>query len=152
MGVFRFADRWRDSLRALSSMAYQPQDGAQFDRLMALLEQRDVQLEQALVAIEDTGWSEPTLLNSWVNNGAERTARVRRLGDQVYVEGLVKDGTLSATVLVLDKGFRPPMDMYFGSQAGLTFGMIAVLATGALAFYGSTNVAASINCSFSVTP
>lgn len=60
MGVFRFADRWRDSLRALSSTAYQPQDSAQFDRLMALLEQRDADLERHLETPSPVFEYEPT--------------------------------------------------------------------------------------------
>ena len=62
-------------------------------------------------AVDDTGWIALTLENSWVNfdTVTYTPARYRRRGGLVYVQGLIKDGTLTAgTILAtLPAGFRP---------------------------------------------
>jgi hypothetical protein len=53
-----------------------------------------------------------TFLNSWVNyGGADQVARYRRIGDMVYVEGVVRAGPTNGwtTVFNLPIGFRPPL-------------------------------------------
>lgn len=95
-------------------------------------------------------WQTPTYVNSWVDFGSgNRTGRFRKVGDRVEIEGLVKDGTLSATVFTLPTGYRPPQHLHFASQANLAFGVVYVTSTGAVQFHGSSNAYASINCSFS---
>lgn len=64
----------------------------------------------------DTGWTAPTFLNSWVNYGAGgwSTAAYRKVGNRVYLRGLVKDGTLGAAVFTLPSGYRPTAGLHFG--------------------------------------
>lgn len=100
-----------------------------------------------------TVWSAPgSFSNSWVDFGAgTRTTRYRRIGDRVEIEGLVKSGTLNATVFTLPAGFRPPLNLHFASQSNITFGLIYITTAGDVQFFGSSNAYASLNCSFSVT-
>lgn len=50
-------------------------------------------------------WNTPTLANGWAAV-VNYPTRYRRVGDQVEVQGIVKDGT-SATMWTLPLGFRP---------------------------------------------
>lgn len=55
----------------------------------------------------DTGWVVPTFENAWVTYGPGHDARYRRMNGIVYLQGLVKSGTLGATVYTLPVGYRP---------------------------------------------
>lgn len=79
-------------------------------------------------ALDDSGWITLPLLNSWVsydtNYGPPRYRRVRGV---VYVQGLMKNGTLGVAVAQLPAGFRPnlgtgPGNLLFTTQgaAGVT--------------------------------
>lgn len=66
-------------------------------------------------AVSDSGWIAPTLLNGWVNYGGGHTlAGYRKIGGVVYLRGLIKFGTATAsTVLfVLPVGYRPDATMH----------------------------------------
>ena len=53
-------------------------------------------------------WVAPTFTNSWVNYGSGfQTAGYRRIGDVVYLRGLVKLGTLGTSMFTLPVGYRP---------------------------------------------
>jgi len=60
-----------------------------------------------------TAWTAPTLMNSWSNLGSGyRTAGFRKVGDQVYLRGLVTHAGAIApiaesTIFTLPVGFRP---------------------------------------------
>lgn len=61
--------------------------------------------------IEDTGWLDltPYLVNGWVNyDNTYGPPRYRRKNGIVYVQGLIRSGTLGAIVATLPAGFRPP--------------------------------------------
>ena len=61
-----------------------------------------------VVGVPDTGWQVPTLLNGWTNFGVSyQTARYRRKGGVVYIQGLLKDGTTGVSIFNLPVGFRP---------------------------------------------
>lgn len=52
--------------------------------------------------------------NGWGNyGGGWQTARYRRLGDFVEIQGLVNSGTLNTSIFVLPTGFRPPAHVMF---------------------------------------
>lgn len=57
----------------------------------------------------DTGWLFPTLLNGWVNYTAPGVdwgvASYRKIGNVVFIKGLIKSG--SGVIFVLPAGFRP---------------------------------------------
>lgn len=121
------------------------------DDVVSVLEQDGDRL--VLGPTGSTVWSAPgSFSNSWVDFGAgTRTTRYRRIGDRVEIEGLVKSGTLNATVFTLPAGFRPPLNLHFASQSNITFGLIYITTAGDVQFFGSSNAYASLNCSFSVT-
>lgn len=76
----------------------------------------------------DTGWhyiggsGEPTFQNSWENYGTYGDACFRRIGDIVYLSGLIRNGTATATLFTLPTGYRPE-----GTTNGTThiFGTVA---------------------------
>lgn len=58
----------------------------------------------------DTGWTDATLLNSWVAyGGAYATPGYRKVGSQVFLRGLMKDGTTASgtDLFQLPAGYRP---------------------------------------------
>lgn len=60
----------------------------------------------------DTGWTQPPLLNGWVNyGGVYSVAKYRRIGELVVISGLVKSG--SGPIFVLPAGFRPTGNLHF---------------------------------------
>ena len=55
-----------------------------------------------------TPWIAPTFQNSWTNYGTGfNLAGYRKIGDIVYLRGLVKGGASGATIFTLPAGFRP---------------------------------------------
>lgn len=62
-----------------------------------------------------TDWTAVTFQNSWVNYGAPyQSAAYRRTTDgRVFLRGLVKGGTVPATIFTLPVGHRPPASCIF---------------------------------------
>lgn len=55
-------------------------------------------------------WRIPTLLNSWVNYDATQFAPASYMKDTlgfVHLQGLIKNGTITAPAFILPKGYRP---------------------------------------------
>lgn len=91
-------------------------------------------LQDEIDAIEadilDTGWVAPTLTNSWVNyGGGFEAAGYKKVGTQVFIRGLVKDGAVGTAIFTLPVGFRPTTGIcgYAGVGASmvLTAGTLA---------------------------
>lgn len=81
----------------------------------------------------DTGWSALTLQNSWVAfGGAYETAKVRRLAGVVFVEGIVKSGTIIAGTVIfnLPVGYRPAAQHMFTVTSNYAIGVLEVKANG----------------------
>jgi hypothetical protein len=58
-------------------------------------------------AYTPTPWVAPSLGNSWVNyGGIYQTCAYRKIGDIVYLRGLVRNGTIGAAMFYLPVGFR----------------------------------------------
>lgn len=58
--------------------------------------------------LDDTGWIALPLSNSWVSyDNTYGPPQYRKKAGVVYVQGLIKNGTLSATMATLPAGFRP---------------------------------------------
>lgn len=72
-------------------------------------------LEARVTALElvttPTDWTDVTFQNSWVNydvpGPTARDVSYRRVGDIVYLRGVMKNGTMSTTAFNLPEGFRP---------------------------------------------
>lgn len=57
--------------------------------------------------IYDSGWIYPTLQNGWVAYDDSRPFKYRKIGEVVYIQGSIKDGTHRSVVCTLPEGFRP---------------------------------------------
>lgn len=100
--------------------------------------QRDL---EALSVILDSyqplgGWTAvASFSNSWVNNDAIRVARYYRDRGRVYLEGIIKSGTINTVAFTLPAGYR------HAQAPALTF---AVPSNGALGIVNVTNTGAVI--------
>ena len=83
----------------------------------------------------DTGWVTLSLENSWVDYGTVYgTPAVRRIGNQVWMRGLVKSGS-AATCTTLDAQFRPANYYIATSQsAGVNGQRVNVSSDGTVSF------------------
>lgn len=60
-------------------------------------------------------WITPTLVNSWVAFDT-RTAKYKKADyGRVYLKGIVKNGTIGATIFTLPTGYRPDEALIFGA-------------------------------------
>lgn len=68
-----------------------------------------------LIRAETTSiWTPVSFLNGWVNYGSGlTTAAYCREGDRIYLKGVVKSGTIGATIFFLPVGYRPSERMLF---------------------------------------
>jgi len=104
--------------------------------------------------LDDTGWVTPTLLNGWVNydSNAYAIARYRKIGNTVYVSGLVKSGTVGTDIFILPPGFRPQRNMHIATPSNAAFGIIEILNTvgtpGSVKCNTGSNTWFSMECSF----
>jgi hypothetical protein len=92
-------------------------------------------------ATTDGTWIALTLLNSWVNyGGAHLPARYMRRDGIVYVQGLVKNGTLNTHIATMPVGYRAGYDVVSQQTQG-TGGAarIDVLQNGNIYPYGVSN-------------
>jgi hypothetical protein len=72
--------------------------------------------------------------NSWVNYDTDRIARYWKMGDTVFLAGIIRDGTIGATAFTLPAGFTPK------TTAGSLFPVVAGGAFGFVAVYGAGDV------------
>lgn len=98
-------------------------------------------------------WTAPTLLNSWVDyGGTAATARYRAEGDRTWIEGIVKNGTLGLPIFNLPAARRPAKDQHLATVTNGVFGLLTIVAaSGDVVVQSSSNVWASVACSFSTT-
>lgn len=78
----------------------------------------------------DTGWQSLTLYNSWVTFGSPYpTPRIRKLGNVVFIEGLIQSGTATAGTKVADipAGYRPEGRMIWSVATNVGYGAIAYI-------------------------
>jgi hypothetical protein len=90
----------------------------------------------------DTGWITPTLLNSWVAYGsAWSTPAYRKIGNVVYIKGLIKGGTITTgtTLFTLPVGYRPLQDMHIRTVSAGLFAYIQIYANGDVKTAGTTS-------------
>ena len=83
--------------------------------------------------LADTGWTAATLQNSWANfGGTYGSAAYRRLNGQVFLRGVVKDGSITSgtAVLTLPAGYRPGSTRRFVSVSSTGFAVLEVNTAG----------------------
>jgi sorbitol-specific phosphotransferase system component IIA len=82
-------------------------------RLSLDMEWHEATVPGAAGTYSEADWLTPTLLNSWVNyGGTMQPAQYKRIGDRVYIRGVVKSGT-GSPIFTLPAGYRPPYDIGF---------------------------------------
>ncbi|HET9667277.1 MAG TPA: hypothetical protein VFP09_10990, partial [Desertimonas sp.] len=68
-------------------------------------------------------WTNVTFTGTWVNfGGLTQATQYRKIGDQVYVRGFVKSGTIGTSAFTLPVGYRPPALVRFPISGGLGTG------------------------------
>src|SRR5713226_3483177 len=56
----------------------------------------------------EVAWTDATLANGWVTWGTPYpTPGFRKIGDQVFLRGLIKSGTIGLAAFTLPLGYRP---------------------------------------------
>ena len=81
-----------------------------------------------------TDWESLTLINGWVNyaDGVYEYGGYRRVGDIVYLRGLIKNGAGGTVAARLPAGYTPPFDLVFPVIAGNLIGRVTVQSDGDL--------------------
>jgi len=65
-------------------------------------------VQSAIAALAPTPWIAPTFQNGWVNYGLGWCpAGYRKIGDIVYLRGLIKSGALNTAIFTLPAGYIP---------------------------------------------
>lgn len=92
-------------------------------------------------------WRTLTLANSWVNYaGGFLGARYKKIGNMVFVEGLVKDGLATYHIGTLPVGFRPSASLIFPAVAGgNTMGRVDVRSDGLIVHSSGSNTYFSLS-------
>lgn len=74
------------------------------------------------------GWTTvSSFSNSWVNYGSPAgAAKYRKIGDTVYLTGMIKNGTVGLYAFQLPSGYRPSSNKYFSTVSNSAFGRISV--------------------------
>jgi hypothetical protein len=109
--------------------------------------------------IYDSGWVEVSLLNSWVAYdaiyGKTDNKIVRKINGVVYIQGLLKNGTISTNstgyMFRLPEGYRPPITLIFRTICSGGATQLRVRSDGYVhAYAGSANAWYSVTVNFSV--
>lgn len=100
----------------------------------------------------DTGWVAVTMQNNWVNYDATygRTdlTFVRKIGNVVFMQGLIKSGASGATAFTLPAGYRPRINLIFATTANSAYSEFRVMNNGAVIPYAAGTSWFSIACCF----
>lgn len=99
----------------------------------------------------DSGWlyvgasGQPAFQNSWVNYGGWGDAAFRRIGNVVFLAGLIKDGSIGASAFTLPVGFRPSARV--GMASAELYGTIGNSAIGRVNVYPDGRVVPDLGSS-----
>lgn len=99
----------------------------------------------------DSGWLTPTFTNSWVNYDPTTwtVAQYRKKSGVVYLEGLIKNGTVGLSAFTLPAGYRPLKNLIFAVIDGLNTGQrLDVNSNGTVVPDSGNNGYFSLNCCF----
>lgn len=64
-------------------------------------------------SIVPTAWTAVTFQNGWQNYGGNQNCQYRKIGDRVYLRGMMKSGSLNNPAFTLPVGFQPPALIQF---------------------------------------
>lgn len=106
-----------------------------------------------IVAAKPTLWTPVTFMNGFSNYGSGfQTVQYRKIGDIVYVRGLMAGGALSTICFQLPVGFRPPAHMQFPSSSSGAIATLQINNDGATFPQAGFVNGFFIVCNFSTTP
>ena len=102
--------------------------------------------------LQPTAWTAVTFQNSWVNYGAPYgNCMYRKVGDRVFLRGIMKNGTVGAAAFTLPVGFRPPAQVQH--QAAGTVQYVDIATDGVVTPSTGTNPSVVLDgCQFSISP
>lgn len=63
------------------------------------------------LVIAPTAWVNASYLNGWSTFPGYQPAAYRKIGDIVYLRGVIANGTMNTDAFYLPTGFRPPSDL-----------------------------------------
>jgi hypothetical protein len=99
--------------------------------------------------VDGSGWTTPSLLNSWTNYaGGYNNAGYRKVGTVVFIRGLVTGGALGTVVFTLPTGHRPSGRIILATQSNSALGRLDIAADGSVYAQAGTAGWFSIECSF----
>jgi len=107
--------------------------------------------EDYLFENDDADWVAPTLLNGWVNVGANiSTAGYIRLKGIIYLQGTIKNGTTTfeTDLFNLPSGYRPSSRLIMNTITNGTTGRFDILSDGRVKIVSGSNVFFSVAASF----
>ena len=98
-------------------------------------------------------WVDVTFENSWVNfGGGFNDCQYRKVGNDVEIRGMVKDGTIPATIFTIPENFRPVNAYFFDAISGGSQGRIRIgddgavtIAAGSAAYISLDGIRFSLN-------
>lgn len=87
-----------------------------------------------------------SFLNSWVNYNlaSHRGAGYYKYRGRVYLQGAIKDGSLTHAAFNLPVGYRPSKIIYLPIVAGTSFSYVVIWTDGDVSIYGSDNSLVSL--------
>ncbi|MFS0870659.1 hypothetical protein [Paenibacillus xylanilyticus] len=111
---------------------------------------QDVQQANARLSVVESkkaekdvpAWITPTLLALWVNysNNPNEAARYKKIGDVVYLTGIIKSGNYSSAAFYLPKGYRPAgavaIPVITNTSSGEVMGKVTITSDGMVRISG----------------
>lgn len=69
---------------------------------------------------------EPAFLNSWVAFNSDGVKFIKDAAGVVHIQGRAKNGSPTADIFTLPKGYRPEFDLHFATETAAAIGEIHV--------------------------
>ena len=85
-------------------------------------------------------WTAPTFQNGWSQYAGYTQVGYRKIGDMVYLRGLITGGTNNAAMFTLPVGFRPPWHGHFAVNNNNALATVSVSNAGLVKNDTGTNV------------
>ena len=100
-----------------------------------------------------TPWANVTFQNGWTNQAAPyQTCQYRKVGDIVYLRGMMINGTAGTVAFTLPAGFRPPLTIEIPTIGGTAaVNRMSIDSVGQCIAYGNPNFSIGGQFSVSVT-
>lgn len=99
-------------------------------------------LQNIALAIQgslDTSWQTPSLQNGWLeySGGFQQSGYMIDKNGFVHLRGLIKSGTIGATIFTLPVGYRPATTLIFAAVNSSSVGRVDVASSGTVTLSAS---------------